>query len=106
MAAWDALARSQGVALSRLLGGTRPEIASGVSLGIERDIPALVDQVERYVAEGYRRIKLKIAPGWDIEPVRAVRERFPDVPLQVDANSAYTLADVATFRALDDFGLL
>ena len=106
MAAWDALARSQGVSLSRLLGGTRAEIASGVSLGIERDIPALLDQVERYVAEGYRRIKLKIAPGWDIEPVRAVRARFPDVPLQVDANSAYTLADGATLRALDDFDLL
>ncbi len=106
MAAWDALARAQGVPLARLLGGTRAEIASGVSLGIERDVPALLEQVGRYVDEGYRRIKLKIAPGWDVEPVRAVRERFPDVPLQVDANSAYTLDDAATLRALDEFGLL
>lgn len=106
MAAWDALARARGVPLARLLGGTRAEIVSGVSLGIERDIPSLLDQVGRYVAEGYRRVKLKIAPGWDVEPVRAVRERFPDVPLQVDANSAYTLDHVATLRALDDFDLL
>ena len=106
MAAWDALARGRGESLSRLLGGTRAEIASGVSLGIERDIPALLDQVGRYVGEGYRRIKLKIAPGWDVEPVRAVREQFPAVPLQVDANSAYTLDHVATLRALDEFDLL
>ncbi len=106
MAAWDALARSRGVAMAQLLGGTRAEIASGVSLGIERDVPSLLDQVERYVAEGYRRIKLKIAPGWDVEPVRAVRERFPDVPLQVDANSAYSLDDVDVFRELDNFDLM
>ena len=106
MACWDALARRDGVSLASALGGTRSEIHSGVSLGIEEDIGSLLDQVDRYVEEGYRRIKLKIAPGWDIEPVRAVRERHPDVPLQVDANSAYTLADVATLRALDDFDLL
>ncbi len=106
MAAWDALARSEGKSLAQLLGGTRSEIASGVSLGIERDIPSLLDQVDRYVAEGYRRIKLKIAPGWDVEPVRAVRERFPDVPLQVDANSAYSLDDVDVFRELGNYNLL
>ena len=108
MAAWDAWTRAGGVSLAAALGGTRLAIESGVSLGIEREIPALLDQVEQYVAEGYRRIKLKIAPGWDLAPVRAVRERFPDVPLQVDANSAYTLNDdhVATLRALDEFDLL
>ncbi len=106
MASWDALARSEGKPLAQLLGATRSEIASGVSLGIERDLPSLLDQVDRYVAEGYRRIKLKIAPGWDVEPVRAVRERFPNVPLQVDANSAYSLGDVATLRDLDKFNLL
>ena len=106
MAAWDALATREGRPLAALLGGSRAEIHSGVSLGIEEDLGSLLDQVDRYVDEGYRRIKLKIAPGWDVAPVRAVRERHPDVPLQVDANSAYTLADLATFRALDDFGLL
>ncbi len=106
MACWDALAVRDGVPLATLLGGTRSEIHSGVSLGIEREVGALLDQVDRYVAEGYRRIKLKIAPGWDVEPVRAVRERHPGVPLQVDANSAYRLEDAATLRALDAFGLL
>ncbi len=106
VACWDALAVRDGRPLAALLGGARPEIASGVSLGIERDLGALLDEVDRHVLDGYRRIKLKIAPGWDLEAVRAVRERHPDVPLQVDANSAYTLADAPTLRALDDFDLL
>jgi len=106
MACWDALAVRDGVPLASLLGGTRPEIHSGVSLGIEEDVGSLLDQVDRHVDQGYRRIKLKIAPGWDVEPVRAVRARHPAIPLQVDANSAYTLADVETLRALDDFDLL
>ena len=106
MACWDALARRDEKPLASLLGGTRTEIYSGVSLGIERDLGALLDQVTRYVEEGYRRIKLKIAPGWDVEVVRTVRERFPDVPLQVDANSAYTLADIETLKKLDAFDLL
>src|SRR4051812_1781591 len=93
MACWDAMAVRDGRPLADLLGGTRAEILSGVSLGIEDDVGSLLDQVDRFVDEGYRRIKLKIAPGWDVEVVRAVRRRHPDVPLQVDANSAYTLAD-------------
>lgn len=106
MACWDALARAEGKSLATLLGGTRAEIESGVSLGIERDLGSLLDQVDRYVDEGYRRIKLKIAPGWDVDVVRAVRDRHPRVPLQVDANSAYRLADAETLRRLDDFDLL
>ena len=106
MAAWDLLAHSRGVSLASMLGGTRPEILSGVSLGIERDMGSLLGQVDRFVAEGYRRIKLKIAPGWDVEVVRAVREAHPAIPLQVDANSAYTLEDVDTLEQLDAFGLL
>ena len=70
----------EGVPLHALLGGTRPEILSGVSLGIEAAIEALFDQIDRYLDEGYRRIKLKIAPGWDVEVVRQVRERYPDDP--------------------------
>ena len=106
MACWDAMAVSERVSLSALLGGTRSEIHSGVSLGIEREIGPLLDQVDQYVDEGYRRIKLKIAPGWDVEVVRAVRDRHPEIPLQVDANSAYTLEDIETLQALDQFGLL
>lgn len=106
MACCDLLARQQGKPLAALLGGSRTEILSGVSLGIEPDIAALLDQVERYVSEGYRRIKLKIMPGKDVEVVRAVRARYPDLPLQVDANSAYTLDDLPALKRLDEFGLL
>ena len=106
MACWDALARSTGEPLHVQLGGTRPEILSGVSLGIESGIEVLFDQVDRHLAEGYRRIKLKIAPGWDVDVVRQVRERHPEILLQVDANSAYTLDDLPTLRALDDYDLL
>jgi O-succinylbenzoate synthase len=106
MACWDAMARSTGVPLYALLGGTLSEILSGVSLGIERRIEVLFDQIARYLEEGYRRIKLKIAPGWDVDVIQRVRERYPDVLLQVDANSAYTLEDLPTMQSLDEFGLL
>jgi O-succinylbenzoate synthase len=105
-ACWDALARSQGIPLHRLLGGERSEVLSGVSLGIEADLGALFANIDQYLAEGYRRIKLKIAPGHDVEVVRRVRERHPSIALQVDANSAYTLDDLATLQALDAFDLL
>jgi O-succinylbenzoate synthase len=106
MACWDALARATGVPLHVRLGGTRTEILSGVSLGIESRVEILFEQVARHLDEGYRRIKLKIAPGWDVDVVRQVRERHPEILLQVDANSAYTLDDLPTLRALDDFDLL
>jgi O-succinylbenzoate synthase len=106
MACWDLLARKRERSLAELLGGTQREIWSGVSLGIEANTGALVDQIEQRLEEGYRRIKLKIAPGHDVETVDAVRERFPDVPLQVDANSAYMLDDLPTLKRLDAFNLL
>jgi o-succinylbenzoate synthase len=106
MACWDALARRAGRPLAELLGGSLTEIVAGVSLGIEHDVGALFALIDQYRDEGYRRIKLKIAPGDDIEVVRRVRERYPDLPLQVDANSAYTLDDIETLKQLDDFGLL
>ena len=106
MACWDALATRVAKPLAELLGGTRAAIESGVSLGIEPEIGRLFDLIDQYRAEGYRRIKLKIAPGSDVEVVRRVRERYPEVPLQVDANSAYTLDDIDTLRALDAFNLL
>jgi O-succinylbenzoate synthase len=106
MAGWDLLAQAQGQPLARLLGGTRPEILSGVSLGIEPDSERLLALVEQYVGEGYRRVKCKIAPGRDVQVLREVRARFPAVPLMADANSAYTLADLPTLRELDTLGLM
>jgi O-succinylbenzoate synthase len=106
MACWDALGKSEGRPLVDMLGGTTAAIVSGVSLGIEEDLATLLGLVERYAGEGYKRIKLKIAPGWDVEVVREVRRLFPDLPLQVDANSAYTLEDIDHLKRLDDFDLL
>jgi o-succinylbenzoate synthase len=106
MACWDLLARTSGQPLYSLLGGSRPEILSGVSLGIEPRIEVLLDLIAQYLEEGYRRIKLKIAPGSDVDVVRRVRDRYPAIPLQVDANSAYTLADLPALKELDQFGLL
>jgi len=106
MACWDLLARARAKPLHSLLGGSRSEILSGVSLGIESRVEILLDLIARYLDEGYRRIKLKIAPGWDLEVVRRVRDRYPAIPLQVDANSAYTLDDLPALKALDEFGLL
>ena len=107
MACWDALARPRRrPAGERCWAGPGPRSTRASASGSSPTSGPLLDQVDRYVEEGYRRIKLKIAPGWDVDVVRAVRDRHPDVPLQVDANSAYTLDDVDTLRALDEFGLL
>jgi O-succinylbenzoate synthase len=105
-AAWDLLAQAQGESLAVMLGGQRDRVPVGVSVGIEPTLDELLDRVAQHVAEGYGRIKLKIKPGWDVDVVRAVRERWPDLPLQVDANSAYTLADAPVFREMDQFDLL
>jgi o-succinylbenzoate synthase len=103
----DAELRSTGVSLARELGGTATRVPCGVSVGITDSVPALLDAVAAHVEEGYVRIKLKIEPGWDLEPVRAVRERFgDDLLLQVDANTAYTRADAAHLARLDAFDLL
>jgi len=101
----DLIARLRGRSVAGMLGGTRDRIEAGVSLGIQRRVADLLDRVDRYVALGYRRIKLKIKPGWDVDVVEEVRRRHPDVPLSVDANAAYTLADRDHLRRLDRFGL-
>ena len=107
MAVLDAELRVAGRSFATFLGGVRDRVDCGVSVGIEDGIERLVDTVERYVKEGYKRIKLKIEPGWDIEPVRAVRERFgTDLLLQVDANAAYTLEHARHLAHLDEFDLL
>jgi O-succinylbenzoate synthase len=105
MAVWDAWSAATGRSLAALLGGTRAAVPAGVSIGIADSTTALLDRVEAFVDQGYARIKLKIAPGTDVERVAAARERFPDVALMADANSAYTLADADHLRRLDAFDL-
>jgi O-succinylbenzoate synthase len=88
------------------LGGVHREIPCGVSIGIQNTFAELLAKIERELAAGYQRIKIKIKPGWDANAVEAVRARFPDIALTVDANSAYTLADVPLFRAMDAHRLM
>jgi O-succinylbenzoate synthase len=102
----DAELRGSGVSFADHLGAVRERVECGVSVGIANSIPELLDQVDGYLAQGYLRIKLKIEPGWDVEPVRAVRERFGDILLQVDANSAYRVNDAHHLAQLDPFDLL
>lgn len=107
MAVLDAELTCRGEPLSGYLGAIKDRVPSGVSVGIMGSVPELLDAVDGYLAAGYARIKLKIEPGWDLEPVRAVRERFGDaLLLQVDANTAYTLADARHLAGLDPFDLL
>lgn len=105
-ALWDGLAKERGVSLSKALGGTRDRVPVGVSVGLQASPEALVRKVATHLAEGYKRIKLKIAPGRDVALVKAVRRAFPDILLQVDANSAFGLDDVGIFEAMDDERLL
>lgn len=102
----DLVARLRGESLARLLGGERERVPVGVSLGIQPTVEALLDQVDAYLALGYRRVKLKIKPGWDRDVVAAVRRRHPTSLLSVDANAVYTLADREHLKALDAFDLL
>jgi O-succinylbenzoate synthase len=106
MAAWDLHARQQGRALACLLGGTRPRIESGVSIGIQDSLDELLERVAIELAAGYRRVKIKIKPGWDVAAVARVRDRFGDIALMVDANAAYTLADAGRLAELDRFDLM
>jgi len=106
MALWDLKAKLEGKPLYKVLGGTRNYIVSGISIGIIGDEGALLKAVSKFLEEGYRRIKIKIKPGWDVHPVKLIREEFGDVPLHVDANAAYTLNDLRVFKELDEFNLL
>lgn len=102
----DAQLKLEGVSFGSYLGSNKPRVDCGVSVGIAPTIDALVEEVSQYVIDGYRRIKLKIEPGWDIEPVRVIRDMLPDMPLQVDANQAYSRSDTQLLKGLDDFNLL
>ena len=105
-ALWDWEARLQGRPLHALLGGTQKEIPCGVSIGIQPSVEQLLERIQAEVAAGYQRVKIKIKPGWDVEVLERVRERFPRLRLMADANSAYTLADEARLKLLDRFYLM
>ncbi len=105
-AVWDAEARQKSVPLSKLIGGVRGEIACGVSIGIKESLDELVAAVQKELAAGYQRIKIKIKPGKDLEPVRRLRQDFPRIKLMVDANSAYTLEDWPLLKQLEGFYLM
>jgi len=107
VAVWDLEAKRAGVPLWKLIGGgARPEIPSGVSLGIQDTVDDLLNVIEKELADGYQRIKMKIKPGRDVEDIREVRKRFPSIKLMADANSAYTLNDIDRLKALDEFYLM
>src|SRR6202453_5016594 len=105
-AIWDAEAKQKGLPLAKLLGGTRDAISAAVSIGIQPDIATLLAKVEKELAAGYQRIKIKIKPANDVAPARALREKFPRIRLMVDANSAYRLEDAPLLKKLDQFFLI
>ncbi len=111
-AAWDLEARQRGISLWRCAhrGETpesaRPEIPCGVSIGIQNSVEQLLEKIDREVSDGYQRIKIKIKPGWDVDVVRQVRERFPTIRLMADANSAYSLGDADRLAQLDEYYLM
>lgn len=105
-ACWDLESKRAGVPLWKHLGGVNEEISCGVSIGIQDSPEQLLEKIEKELAAGYQRIKIKIKPGWDLKVVRQVRQRYPEILLMADANSAYTLNDVELFQALDEFNLM
>src|SRR5579863_8531845 len=106
MAAWDLMARQRGEPLCESLGAHARPIPAGVSIGIQPSLAALIDQTAAELAEGYRRIKIKIKPGWDESPLASLRARFGAVPLMADANAAYQPSDAAHLARLDPLGLM
>jgi O-succinylbenzoate synthase len=104
-ALWDAFAKSQNISLSQMFGGVRTKINSGVSIGIQESPEIMIQKVTGYLEEGYKRIKIKIAPGNDLHVLEALRKEYPNLQLWVDANSAYSLNDADIFRKMDQYGL-
>ncbi len=102
---WDLYAKSKGISLSHALGGTKSKVEVGISLGLQPTVQALLKNVEDSLQKGFKRIKIKIKPGRDVELVRAIRKEFGDITLQVDANSAYRPDQIETLKALDEFNL-
>src|SRR6185436_608407 len=106
MALWDLLGKRDGKSLREMFGGTRDKVEVGVSIGIQESASALVHSVESYLQDGYRRVKIKIKPGREVDETIAVRKAYPNLRLQVDANSAYTLESAQILKAIDDLNLL
>jgi o-succinylbenzoate synthase len=106
MALWDLFGKRGGKSLKEMFGGTREKVEVGVSIGIQESASALVRSVESYLQSGYRRVKIKIKPGREVDETLAVRRAYPDLRLQVDANSAYTLESAKVLKAIDDLNLL
>jgi O-succinylbenzoate synthase len=106
LALWDLLGKKEGLPLWKVYGGEKEEIPAGVSVGIQDSVDKLLERIEGFLEEGYPRIKIKIKPGWDVNICEKVRKRFPDIPLQADANGAYTLKDKGILKKLDAFELL
>ncbi|MGG1632668.1 o-succinylbenzoate synthase [Rossellomorea sp. NRS-1567] len=105
-AVWDLYAKENNLPLAKALGGTKDRIEVGVSVGIQQSETLMLKQIEDYLKEGYKRIKVKIQPGWDIGIIRSIRQEFPKIPLMADANCAYSLKDIETLKALDEFDLM
>lgn len=105
-AVWDLYAKQNNMTLAAALGGEKQEIDVGISIGIQQSVQELIDTVDYFIKKGYKRIKIKIKPGWDVDVLRKVREQFPDTPIMADANSAYTLKDMDHLKQLDDLNLM
>lgn len=105
-ALWDLVAQDKQVPLYKLFGSTRRQVECGLAVGIYDSMDELLASIAAYIERGYRRVKIKIKPGWDVEPVRQIRKTFGDIPLFVDANASYSIADLDVFRKLDEFNLL
>lgn len=106
MAVWDLYAKRENVTLAQALGGTKEQIDVGIAVGLQANMTDLIDKIDGYLAAGYKRIKLKIKPGLDIQLLQDVRQHFPNVPLMVDANSSYTLDDIDHLKKFDAFHLM
>ncbi len=106
LALWDLEAKRRGLPLYKLYGATKEEIPSGVSVGIQKNLDELLKRIESFLSEGYLRVKIKIAPGWDCQVVKEVRKAFPQVPLGADANSAYGEEDMEKLSCMDEADLL
>jgi len=106
LALWDLKGKKEAIPLWKLYKGIREEIPSGVSVGIQESIPQLFERIQSFLQEGYQRVKIKIKPNWDVEVSREIRQSFPKIKLQVDANGAYSLNDKETLKKLDEFDLL
>ncbi|MEK4969868.1 o-succinylbenzoate synthase [Cytobacillus sp. FSL R7-0696] len=105
-AVWDLYAKRNQITLAKALGGEKKKIEVGISIGIQKSVEDLLQLIEGYVNEGYKRMKVKIKPGWDIDVMRQIREKFPDILLMADANSAYRLSDIQHLKQLDEFNLM